>query len=162
MGTSGEKQLFLNIIEALNKTDYNVIVVYSNILDKNNLPVTNDNILFKKFVPSTELLMKDIDLAIVHGGRGTIYTTAYSGKPAIGIPMFLEQQSNINNLVKHGAALRVSKKYFKEYEFLNAINKIFSNYNVYLNNAQILAKKLTRENGSKIAAQRLNEIIKLS
>ena len=32
MGTSGDMQLFLKIIEALNKTDYNVIAVYSNIL----------------------------------------------------------------------------------------------------------------------------------
>lgn len=159
MGTSGEKSLFLNIIECFNKTDLNVIAVYSNILNKDELPETNENILFTEFVPSAQMLMKMVDLSVIHGGRGTVYSAAFSGKPAIGIPMFLEQQFNIDNLVRHGAAIRVSKKYFKDKELLNAVDKIFSDYDVFLENTQNLAAKLTQHNGEKAAVQRLIEII---
>lgn len=159
MGSSGEKQLFLNIIECFNKTDFNVIAVYSNILNKDELPETNENILFTEFVPSVEMLMKKVDLSVIHGGRGTVYSAAYSGKPAIGIPMILEQQFNIDNLVRHEVAIRLSKKYFKEKELLNAVDKIFSDYDVFLKNAQNLTAKLTQHNGEKVAAQRLIEII---
>jgi len=92
-------RLLLRIVEALNETDYNVIAVYPNPKNKDKLPETNENILFKEFVPLDEILKK-VDLAITHGGRGTIYTIAYSGKPAICIPMLMEHQYNIDNLVK--------------------------------------------------------------
>ncbi len=162
MGSTGVKNLFLKIVEALNQTNYNVIAVYTNLLDKNSLPKTNENILFKEYVPFYEV-SKLVDLAIIHGGRGTVYELAYSGKPAIGIPLFLEHQGNIDNLVRNNSAIRLSEKFFKPEELLESINKIFSDYNnYYLKNAQKLAKKLQKESGEEKAAKRLVEISQLN
>jgi len=160
MGSSGEKTFFLRILQTLNKTPYNVIAVYTNILKENELPKLNNNILVKKFVPSIRELHKMVDLAIIHGGQGTVYTAAYAGKPIIGFPMFLEQNLNLEKMVGHGAGLILSKKYFKEKDLLNAIEKIFNNYDTYLHNAQVLSQKLPTPNGDKNATQRLIEIIK--
>ena len=158
MGTTRDKEFFIRILETLNQTDYNVIVVYTT-LPEEILPKTNDNILFKKFIQSPLLVNKMVDLAIIHGGRGTVYTAAYSGKPMLGIPVFAEHQYNIDNIVRNGAGLRVSMKFFKEQDLINAINIIFSNYDKYLKNAQELARKLTKVPGEEKAVKRLIKII---
>lgn len=158
MGSSGDKPLFLKILYTLNKTPYKVIAVHANILKENDLPKLNDNILLKKFVPSISKLHKMVDLAIIHGGQGTVYTAAYAGKPIIGFPMQFEQHLNLEKLVGHGTGLMLSKKYFKEETLLKAISKIFDNYDTYLKNAHILANKLPKPEGDKNAAQRIVEI----
>jgi len=154
------KGLFLKIIEILNNTDYNVIATYTNLLKDNELPKLNDNILLKKFVPFIAQLNKEVDLAVIHGGRGTVYNAAYSGKPAIGIPLNGEQQFNLDNLVRHGEAIRLSKTFFTEEKFLDAIKYIFNNYDTYLTNSKTLSNKLKKSDGDKKAAKRILEIIK--
>jgi UDP:flavonoid glycosyltransferase YjiC (YdhE family) len=159
-GSSGAKNTLLSTINALNKTDYNVIVVYTTILNEDELPEVNDNILLKKFVPSIKKVHEMTDLAIIHGGRGTVYTAAYAGKPAIGIPMKSEQQYNLDNLVRHRTAIRLSKKYFDEKKLFETIDDIFNNYNEYLKNAKLLQKMLPEPNGAENAAKRILDIWK--
>ncbi|KYK21700.1 hypothetical protein AYK21_00550 [Thermoplasmatales archaeon SG8-52-2] len=159
MGNTRDKKLYLNIMKALNTTNHNVIAVYTTIEEK-NLPKVNENILLKKFIKSPKLVNKLVDLSIIHGGRGTVYTSAYSGKPIIGIPMYCEHQYNIDNIVTKGAGIRLSKKFFKKSDLLDAINTIFSDYDTYLKNAQKLSETLTKEPGEKKATKRLIEIVK--
>lgn len=158
MGSSGDKTLFLNILQILNKTPHKVIAVYANNLKDNELPELNDNILLKKFVPSIAQLHKTVDLAIIHGGQGTVYTAAYAGKPIIGIPMQSEQHLNLEKMVGHGTGLMLSKKYFKQQTLLTAINTIFDNYDHFLKHAQDLAQKLPKPEGDKNAAKQILEI----
>ena len=159
LGSSGTKEIFLKILETLNKTDYNVIAVYTSILKEDELPEVNSNILLKKFVPSIKEINQNVDLAILHGGQGTVYTAAFSGKPVIGIPMQFEQHLNLEKLVRHGTALMLSRKYFKERSLLKAINTIFDNYEKYLKKAQELSKKMPKSEGDKNAARKIVEIL---
>ncbi len=158
MGNTCDKQLYLKILDILNQTDYNVIAVYTTI-EKEQLPVIKENILPKQYIESPQLVNRMVDLAIIHGGRGTVYTVAHSGKPAIGMPMYFEHQYNIDNIVRNGAGLRISKKFFKQQDLLKAINTIFTDYDKFLKNAQDLAAKLTKVPGEEKATQRLIEII---
>lgn len=158
MGSTGVKNLFLKIIEALGEMEYNVLAVYTNLLEENELPKTKDNILFKKFVPLEEILDK-VDLAIIHGGRGTVYQVAYAGIPAICFPLLMEHEGNVGNLVRHESAIRLSKKYFKRESFINSVNQIFNNYETYLKNAKKLSKSLQVQPGEEVAAKRLIEIL---
>ncbi|UCF12111.1 MAG: glycosyltransferase family 1 protein [Thermoplasmatales archaeon] len=159
LGSSGTKELILKILETLNEADYNVIAVYGSILKEGNLPKLNDNILLKKFVPSLRAINSSVDLAILHGGQGTIYTAAYSGKPVIGFPMQFEQHLNLEMLVKHGMAIILSRKYFKKEKLLQGIDEIFNNQDKYLKNAQDLVKKLPKPEGDKNAVQKIIEIL---
>jgi UDP:flavonoid glycosyltransferase YjiC (YdhE family) len=159
MGSFGIKKLFLSILDALNKTDFNVIATYTKILREEELPKLNDNILLKKFITNIKTLNQLVDLAIISGGRGTVYTAAFSGKPAIGIPLHIEQQYNIDTMVRYGNTIRLSKKYFTEKNLLSAIYKIFNNYNKYLKNAQLLKSKLPEPKGEENAAKRILEIV---
>lgn len=152
------KDTFVEILKILNQTNYVVIATCSDILKENELPLFNDNILLKKFIPNIAKLNEKVDLAIIHGGRGTVYTAAYSGKPIIGIPLNGEQQYNLENLVRHGMALGLSKKFFTKNKLLNSLKEIFDNYDKYLKNAQTIASKLPKPEGDKKAANRIFEI----
>jgi UDP:flavonoid glycosyltransferase YjiC (YdhE family) len=160
LGSSGTKDIFLGILEALNKTEYNVIAIYTSILDEKDLPELNDNILLEKFVPSISKVNRMVDLAIIHGGQGTVYTAVYAKKPVIGYPMHMEQHLNLEKLVGHGTGLMLSKRYFSEQKLLDAINKIFSNYDEYLTDAENLSNKIPSPEGDKNAAQKIFEIMK--
>lgn len=153
------KELFLRILKTLNKTKYNIIATYTSILNEDEIPKLNDNILLKKFIPNIDTLIRNVDLAIIHGGRGTVHTVAYSGKPAIGIPLHSEQQNNLENLKRRGGALTLSKTFFQEEKLLSAIKEIFDNYILYLKNGQALARMLPKPEGDKNAAKRIIEIL---
>lgn len=158
MGSRGYKILFLRILNALNNTNHNVIASYTTMLNEDELPKLNDNILLKKFIKNIKMVNQLVDLAVISGGRGTVYTAAFSSKPVIGIPMHIEQQFNIDNLVRYGMAIRLSKKYFTEKKLLLSINKIFNNYDYYLKNARLLKIKLPEPRGEENAAKRILEI----
>jgi len=136
------KKLFIKILDVINQS-----------------PKIKENILLKQFIKSPQIVNKMVDLAIIHGGRGTVYNVAYSGKPSIGIPTFIEQQYNIDCLVRNGAGLRISRKFFKPEKLLKAINTIFDNYDKYLKNAQELSKKLSGVTGEEKAVERITEIV---
>jgi len=159
MGSSGDKKFFLNILNALNKTNYRVIAIYASILNKDELPSVNENILLMKFAPSIQKLHKMVDLTIMHGGQGTVYAAAYAGKPIIGFPMQFEQHLNLEKMVGHGLGFMLSRKYFREKHLFDAIKEIFGNYDIYLKNAQTLSKKLPKPEGDKNAARRIVEIL---
>ena len=158
MGSSGNKDLFLRILNTLNQKDYNVVAAYTSILGEDELPKCKDHILLEKLVPA-EVVSSMVDLSVLHGGQGTIYTAAYSGKPVVGIPMQYEQQYNIDILVRNKCALRLSKKYFSERVLLDAIDRIFGNYDYYLNNAKRLASQLPKVDGARLGAERIKQII---
>lgn len=152
------KALFLNILDVLNNTNYNVIATYTNLLNDNEPAKYNDNILLKKFIPNITRLNKMVDLAIIHGGRGTVYNAAFSGKPSIGIPLNGEQQFNIDNLVKNDSSIMLSKTFFSEKKLLKAINYIFNNYKFYLENAKRLSEILKTSNSGEKGAKRIVDI----
>jgi UDP:flavonoid glycosyltransferase YjiC (YdhE family) len=161
LGSSGKKEFFIKLIETLNKTDYNVIAIYTSVLNEEDIQKLKlkDNILMLKFVPSIGKINRMVDLAIVHGGQGTVYTAAYSKKPIIGFPMIYDQHLNLEKLVGHGVGIMLSKKYFTEKKLLNAINEIFNNYNKYLDNANKLADKIPPPMGDKNTAKIIMRVL---
>ncbi len=159
MGSSGDKDLFIEFLKELNKTNYRVIALTGNILKEKKLPTLNENILLKKFVPSTTKIHKKVDISIIHGGQGTVYSAAYAAKPVIGVPMVFEQQLHLEKIVGHGTGLMLSKKFYKKNDLLKSINKIFDDYDRYLDNAKKLAEKLPPPKGEKNTAKRICEIL---
>lgn len=161
MGTSIQwKKFFLKLIKILNTTTYNVIATYTTILNENELPDTNKNILMKKYIPNITELTRNMDLAIIHGGRGTVYSTIYSETPCIGFALHTEQQSNLDNIVRHNAGIRLSKKFFDKKDFLKTIEKIFDKYENFSANTKKLKQLLPKDSGEERAAKRIMELIK--
>jgi len=159
MGSSGDKTLFLKILRELDTMPYKVIAVYANILQEDELPNLGENIMLTKYVPSIAQLHRMVDLSIIHGGQGTVYAAAYSGKPIIGYPMQFEQHLNLEKMVGHGAGLMLSKRYFEGAKLTESIKYIFDDYSHFLGNAQLLSKRLPQPEGDQKAAERIIEIV---
>jgi UDP:flavonoid glycosyltransferase YjiC (YdhE family) len=162
LGSVGHEKLILKILKTLNETNYKIIVLYNQTLNKNELKPLNNNILVKKFIPSIEKIHEMVDLSIIHGGQGTVYAAAYAGKPIIGFPYQGEQVRNIEKFAGHGSGLILSTKYFNKKQLISGIKQIFSNYNKYLNKAQKLAKNLPPPKGDKNAVRRIIEIYNIN
>ena len=159
LGSTGSKEIFIRILKTLSKTNYNVIAIYTSILDKKELPEVKDNILLKKFVPSISKVTEFVDLAIIHGGQGTVFSTVYAKKPIIGFPMHMEQHVNLEKIVGHKCGIMLSKKFFSERKLLKALNEIFDNYEQYSTNVKNLANKLPKAEGDKNAARKIFEVL---
>lgn len=158
MGSSGNKDLYLRILHALARTGHNVIAAYTTILRPDEIPRLGDHVLLRKLVPA-EQVNRMADLAVLHGGQGTIYTAAYAGRPIIGIPMQFEQQYNIDMLVRHGTAIRIPKTRFRERDLSAAIAAILGDYDHFRDRAAALAARLPAVDGARRAAERIREII---
>jgi UDP:flavonoid glycosyltransferase YjiC (YdhE family) len=160
LGSSGTKELFERILHVLGKTDFRVVAVYTSILSPENLPEVNKNIMLKQYVPSMREINEKVDLAILHGGQGTVYTAAYSGKPVIGFPMQFEQHMNLELLERKGMAKIASRRRFNDEYFMTLINEIFSKYNYYLKKSKVLAKSLPSPQGDINACNIIIDLIK--
>jgi UDP:flavonoid glycosyltransferase YjiC (YdhE family) len=121
------------------------------------IPGTALPALLKEFVPA-EIVNKMVDLAILHGGQGTFYTAAYSGRPVVGIPMQPEQQYNIDIQVRHGSAVRLSKRHFRGEALVEAIETILGDYEGYRTGAEALAQRLPVIDGAQRGAERIKAI----
>jgi UDP:flavonoid glycosyltransferase YjiC (YdhE family) len=65
------------------------------------------NCLVKRFLPAHEV-MPLCDLAIAHGGQGTVQTAIAGGTPLIGFPLQPEQNFNLRQVERHGAGVCMS------------------------------------------------------
>jgi UDP:flavonoid glycosyltransferase YjiC (YdhE family) len=157
MGSSGNEGLYRRALGALSRTRYNVVAAYTTILREGELPRVGENVLLEKLVPA-EIVNPRVDVAVLHGGQGTFYTAAYSGRPVVGIPMQPEQQYNIDILVRSGSAIRLSKRHFREQDLLAAIEAILADYPRYRANAEALAQRLPRVDGAQRGAERIQAI----
>ncbi|PIC23222.1 hypothetical protein B9Z55_016995 [Caenorhabditis nigoni] len=69
-----------------------------------------NNVHLKKWVPQPALLAdKRLKVFVTHGGLGSTMEVAYSGKPALMIPIFAEQPQNAMMLARHGGAISYDK-----------------------------------------------------
>nr|pir hypothetical protein T19H12.11 - Caenorhabditis elegans [Caenorhabditis elegans] len=68
------------------------------------------NVHLKKWVPQPSLLAdKRVKLFVTHGGLGSTMEVAYTGKPALSVPIFGDQPENADMLARHGGAIAYDK-----------------------------------------------------
>jgi UDP:flavonoid glycosyltransferase YjiC (YdhE family) len=108
MGVSGSPRVLRTIIDIVRGLDLRTLIVTTTILDDDNNG-SSDQILFKSHVPA-HLVNPMADIAITHGGAGTVQTAIHSGTPLVGIPMHQEQAGNISLVKKQGAGLMLWKQ----------------------------------------------------
>lgn len=68
------------------------------------------NVYLKKWVPQPALLSDNrLKVFVTHGGLGSTMEVAYTGKPAIFVPIFGDQPQNAQMLARHGGAIAYDK-----------------------------------------------------
>ncbi|PIC23224.1 hypothetical protein B9Z55_016996 [Caenorhabditis nigoni] len=104
------------------------------------------NVHLKKWVPQPALLAdKRLKAFVTHGGLGSTTEVAYSGKPALMVPIFGDQPYNADMLARHGGAISFSKYDLKNPEKLTKAVRSLVYELKYKNNAEALLNVLSNQ-----------------
>ena len=109
VGSSGNRELVLQVLRGLGQAKCQVLAPVRSHLQPEDVPGLPSNIHVTDWLPANRL-GDAVDLAITHGGEGTVQTSCVQGWPFIGIPLQLEQRFNVQRCVAFGSARLVSQK----------------------------------------------------
>ena len=101
--------------------------------------------------------MPFVDVAIIHGGQGSVQTAIASGTPVVGFPLQPEQRFNLKMIERHEAGLCLLLRMLKTGHVHSDIEKILTN-NSFKTNMQRLRSFQNRYDGSENAAKALQHL----
>ena len=113
----------LKLLRALNRP-YRVIAPVAKLLQAQHLPVP-ENVLVTDWLPAHKVNPL-ADISVIHGGIGTVMTAGLAGKPVVGISMMIEQEANIDCLVRKGFAIRIRKNRVTPEKLCHAIDTLLA------------------------------------
>jgi len=89
------------------------------------MPDLPPNVKLSKWLPQQDVLgHPKIKAFITHGGFGSTTEAVYHGVPLVGIPMFGDQELNMQRSESSGFAVTLQYNDFTEQDLLDAINKV--------------------------------------
>ncbi|TVR57807.1 MAG: hypothetical protein EA426_11465 [Spirochaetaceae bacterium] len=153
--TSSVEDCLSRVYEVLKDIDCRVIFC-TTVHPKNFEP--SENILLKDHIPSHKV-MPLCDLAIIHGGQGSIQTAIASGIPVIGFPLQPEQNLNLQLIENHKAGFNLPFYTLKKKRLGAYVRKVL-NDGIYSENMKRLRSWQERYNGPENAARILTELAK--
>ena len=125
MGSSGRPHIIARIIESFAGKPYRVIAPVSDLLDLSSVRVP-ENVLVTGWLPALEA-NRLADMAVIHGGIGTIMNACLAGKPVVGVAMSPEQYINLESLVQKGFAHRIPRGKLNAERLCEAIDRMLNN-----------------------------------
>jgi UDP:flavonoid glycosyltransferase YjiC (YdhE family) len=134
MGSSGDPQIFRKLIYGFEGKNYDVFCSTTTIINKDALESVPENVHIEKMFP-LEKLTEIADAAVIHGGQGTLYSMLFGGTPFVGIPMFGEQQWNLENMARKGCGIILPRPELKLDQVYRAIDEVLNNHE-YAENVQ--------------------------
>ncbi|MGB9514255.1 MAG: nucleotide disphospho-sugar-binding domain-containing protein [Candidatus Acidiferrum sp.] len=155
MGSSGTPQIVANIIESFGGKPYRVIAPVKFQLGHVSGVHVPSNVLVTDWVPALQV-NKMADLAVIHGGIGTVMTAALAGKPVVGVGMQIEQVANLACLERLGFAIRVPKSKDPSRKVQAAIQTLLRDESAKARAAEF-AKVIAQCDGPSLAADKLFE-----
>ena len=157
LGSSGSAEILKTIIKALRENKkYNIVCATTTILDPKELGENSENFFAARFMPA-HLVNELADVAITHGGQGTIQTAVWAGTPVVGIGFQSEQQANIDGLVRAGMGERIPLYKVNPKTINIALEKACSK--TYKENAKKLQEIVRQHNGVAVSIQKMNHLI---
>ena len=123
MGSSGTPEIVAKIVESFEGKPYRVIAPVKFQLGQVPGVRIPANVLVTDGVPALQV-NKLADLAVIHGGIGTVMVAALAGKPVVGVGMQMEQVANLACLERLGFAIRVGKSRDPSSKVQSAIQKL--------------------------------------
>ena len=155
MGSSGTPEIVAKIIESFEGKPYRVIAPVQFQLSRMPGVRIPTNVVVTDWVPALKV-NKMADLAVIHGGIGTVMTAALAGKPVVGVAMQMEQVANLACLERLGFAIRVPKSRDPSRKVQLAIQRLVNNQ-VAKVKAAAFAKIIAQWDGPQLAATKLFE-----
>lgn len=156
MGVSGSPDVLQSIIDIVADLDLQALVCTTTILDLTKLHST-DRVLLLPHVPA-HLVNPLADVAVIHGGAGTVQTAIHSGTPFVGVPMHGEQAGNISLVVRQGAGIMLSRLVLKKNKLALALEKLTTDPS-YKSNMLHLKQLQDSINGATKAAKEIERFL---
>ncbi len=150
MGVSGSPTVLSSVIDIVRDLDLRALIVTTTILDEGNND-SSDQVLIQPHVPA-HLVNPMADIAITHGGAGTVQTAIHSGTPIVGIPMHQEQAGNVALVRKQGAGIMLWKQELTKRHLSSALEALITD-DGYRENMKRLKSEQDQVNGAAKAAQ---------
>ena len=122
MGSSANRDILKTVVESFAGAPYTVIAPIKAHLQDASIAVP-DNVLVYDWLPAPAVNPL-ADIAVIHGGQGTVQTACASGTPLVGIGLQPEQESNIDAIVRQGSAIRIRKRRLSRVSLLAAIEQL--------------------------------------
>jgi UDP:flavonoid glycosyltransferase YjiC (YdhE family) len=151
MGVSGSPKVLRSVIDIVSDLDLRTLIVTTTILNDNG--TSSGQVLFKSHVPA-HLVNPMADIAITHGGAGTVQTAIHSGTPLVGIPMHQEQAGNISLVKIQGAGLMLWKQELTTKRLGSALEKLATDIH-FQENMRRLKQEQDQINGAAKAAHEI-------
>jgi UDP:flavonoid glycosyltransferase YjiC (YdhE family) len=98
------------LLDAVDGLDVDVLLTTGDDLDLAPVP---DNVRVERWVPQAEALAR-AKLVVCHGGSGTVLGALAAGIPLVILPLFADQATNAERLVRAGAARAVTPGQLRE------------------------------------------------
>lgn len=154
MGSSANRDILKTVIESFENTPYTVIAPIKAHARDHNITIPK-NVLVYDWLPAPKINHL-ADIAVIHGGQGTVQTACAAGTPFIGIGLQPEQESNIDVIVRHGSAIRIRKRRLSRDSLLIAIEQLLNNPSAQ-QKAKEIQKLFMEWNGTKNATEFLKQ-----
>lgn len=155
MGSSGTPEIVAKILESFEGRPYGVIAPVKFQLGYVSGVRVPSNVLVTDWLPAIQV-NRMADLAVIHGGVGTVMAAAMAGRPVVGVGMQMEQVANLACLERLGFAIRVPKSKDPSRHVQAAIEKLLHDEPAKAR-AAAFAKIIARWDGPKLAAEKLLE-----
>lgn len=107
MGSSAERSVLEQVVAGLGQVDARVIAPIKPALGPTAVLPTNVHAYDWLPAPECNALC---DLAVIHGGQGTVQTAVAAGTPIVGVGLQPEQEWNLDFVVRFGSATRLSRR----------------------------------------------------
>jgi UDP:flavonoid glycosyltransferase YjiC (YdhE family) len=151
MGVSGSPKVLRSIIDIVRGLDLRALIMTTTILDEKDS--STEQVLFQSHLPA-HLVNPMADIAITHGGAGTVQTAIHSGTPLVGIPMQQEQAGNISLVKRRGAGTILWKQELTRKNLASALETLVTE-SQYRENMKRLKLEQDQIDGAAKAAQEI-------
>jgi UDP:flavonoid glycosyltransferase YjiC (YdhE family) len=155
MGSSGTPEIVARILESFEGKPYHVIAPIKFLIEQIPGVRIPSNVIVTDWLPALEA-NKMADLAVIHGGVGTVMTAALAGKPVVGVGMQMEQVANLACLERLGFAIRVPKSKDPSRKVQAAIHRLLHDEQAK-SKAAAFAKIIAHCDGPMLSANMLFE-----
>jgi hypothetical protein len=119
---SGSPEVLQSVVEIVGDLDLQAVVLTTTILG-DRARSESERVLTIPHAPA-HLLNPLADIAITHGGAGTVQTAIRSGTPLVGIPAQMEQAGNISLVARQGAGLMLTRLDLNRSKLAAALEKL--------------------------------------
>jgi UDP:flavonoid glycosyltransferase YjiC (YdhE family) len=151
MGSSTPAPLLREVVAALAESGYNTVIATTSIMDPAELKPLPESMFAARYLPAPQV-NELADIAVIHGGQGTIQTALWAGTPIAGVALQFEQQCNLEMVARSGAGIRLPLRGLSPEKILAGIERV-ARQPSYRQNAQRLKGLIRSANGADNAAR---------